>query len=189
MHQIEPFYSWKHLYDSSEDEESPFYGRVHSEFNYDNQIYNYLIHPQWDDIGSETLFIKIIFAEYERGFAIIELLGEWNDAISNDIMFLKRDVADILMDAGINKFILIGENVLNFHSSDDSYYEEWFEDVEDGWICMLNFRAHVLSEFKKNNIDYYLLFGGKFDLVSWRTLNPNQLFESINNLVQKRLNS
>jgi len=30
------------------------------------------------------------------------------------------------------QFILIGENVLNFHSSDDCYYEEWFQDVE--WL-------------------------------------------------------
>lgn len=49
----------------------------------------------------------------------------------------------------MNKFILIGENVLNYHSSDDCYYQEWFEEVEDGWIILLNFREHVLNEFKK----------------------------------------
>ena len=47
---------------------------------------------------------------------------------------------------GINKYILIGENILNFHYSDDSYYEEWFDDNGDnGWIVLLNFREHVLK--------------------------------------------
>jgi len=44
-------------------------------------------------------------------------------------MHLKRNVIDVLVGERINKFILIGENVLNFHGSDDSYYEEWFEDA------------------------------------------------------------
>ncbi len=189
MHEIEPFYSWKNLYDAASDELSPFFGREYSEFEFTNTIYNYVIHPQWDEIGSETLFIKIIYTEYSAGFTIIEMLGEWNDAINNDIMFLKREIADILLSEGVNKFILIGENVLNFHSSDDSYYEEWFEDVDNGWICLVNFREHVLNEFKKSNIDYYFLFGGEFDLINWRTLNPQQFFSTIDNLATKRLNA
>src|SRR6187551_2386739 len=128
MHTIEPFYNWQHLYIAAEDPDSPFYGREYSEFEFSNTIYNFYIHPQWDDIGSETLYIKILFVDYEEKYAIIELIGEWND--------------------GINKYILIGENVLNFHESDDSYYEEWFEENgDDGWIVMLNFREHVLKEF------------------------------------------
>ena len=110
MHNIEPFYNWRHLYIAEEDENSPFYGREHSELQYTNTIYNYYIHPQWDDIGSETLYIKVLFADYDEHFAIIELIGEWNDAINNDIMLLKRDVIDELIYMGINKFILIGEN-------------------------------------------------------------------------------
>lgn len=189
MHQIEPFYNWKNLYDAATDELSPFYGREYSEFEFTNTIYNYVIHPQWDEIGSETLFIKIIYTDYIIGFTIIEMLGEWNDAINNDIMFLKRDIADVFIGDGIDKFILIGENVLNFHFSDDSYYEEWFDEVDDGWVCMVNFREHVLSEFKKNNIDYYMLMGGDFDLINWRTLNPHQFFSIIDNLATKRLNA
>lgn len=188
MQDIEPYYSWRHLYIASEDDKSPFYDRSYNEFEYDKQIYNFLIHPQWDDMGSETLFIKILYVNYASGFAIIELLGEWNDCINNDIMVLKREIIDLLIAEGINKYILIGENILNFHASDESYYEEWNEDIEDGWIAFLNFRTHVLTEFQRNNIDYYILLGGSINEVSWRTYEPNELFEKINNLVMKRLN-
>lgn len=187
MQDIEPYYNWRHLYIASEDELSPFYQREYSEFEYTNHIYDYCIHPQWDDIGSETLFIKILHADYDDGFAIIELIGEWNDCINNDIMFLKREVIDVLLKNSINKFILIGENVLNFHSSDDSYYEEWNEDIEDGWISFLNFREHVLREFEKENIDYYILLGGKLNNLSWRTYSPIQLFNVVDSLVTKRI--
>src|SRR3954463_4455746 len=149
VHTIEPFYNWQHLYIAAEDPESPFYGREYSEFQYSNTIYNYYIHPQWDDIGSETLYIKILFVDYEEKYAVIEFIGEWNDAINNDIMLLKRDIIENMMSFGINKFILIGENVLNFHASDDCYYEEWFQEVEDGWIAAINFLDHVRTEFEK----------------------------------------
>ncbi len=187
MQDIEPFYSWRNLYDASADERSPFFGREYSEFSYSNTIYNYYIHPQWDDFGSPTLYLKILYADYDRAFAIIEFIGEWNDAINNDSMFLKRDVVEILIENGIRKFILIGENVLNFHASDDCYYEEWYQEVEDGWIVALNFRDHILSEFSKNNIDYYLAFGGEFDQMNWRTYLPVQLFEKIENSITRRL--
>jgi len=187
MQDIEPFYNWRHMYIASEDELSPFYEREYSEFEYTNHIYDFAIHPQWDDIGSETLFIKLLIADYDEGYAILELIGEWNDCINNDIMFLKRDVIDVLLKEGITKFILIGENVLNFHASDDSYYEEWYEDLNEGWIAFLNFREHVIKEFEKNNIDYYILLGGKLNNIGWRTFNPSQLFNSVDSLVAKRI--
>jgi hypothetical protein len=187
MQDIEPYYNWRHFYIASEDEQSPFYGREYSEFEYTNAIYNYLIHPQWDDIDSPTLYIKILFVDYDQGFAIIELIGEWNDAINNDIMLLKRDIIERIMEHGVNKFILIGENVLNFHASDDCYYQEWFEEVEDGWIAFLNFRKHVLDEFQRANIDYYILSGGKLNDIGWRTSSPQQLFEKVEHFVQKRI--
>ncbi len=188
MQDIEPFYAWRSLYIASEDSDSPFFGREYNEFNYTNTIYNFYIHPQWDDFGSSTLYIKILYADYDKEFAIIELLGEWNDAINNDIMFLKRDVVELMIENGIKKFILIGENVLNFHASDDCYYEEWFQDIEDGWIVALNFRDHVLKELSSNNIDYYLTFGGEFDDMNWRTYLPVQLFEKIESIINRRLN-
>ena len=187
MQDIEPFYSWRHLYVSAEDEISPFYGREYSEFEYSNTVYNYYIHPQWDDFGSTTLYLKVLFADYEQNFAIIEFIGEWNDAINNDIMLLKRDVIDDMVSHGINKFILIGENVLNYHASDDCYYQEWFDDVEDGWIAALNFRQHVLDEFSKNNIDYYLIYGGELNHSRWRTYAPSQLLQMVEQVITHRL--
>ena len=90
MHAIEPFYNWQHLYVAAEDPDSPFYGREYSEFEFSNTIYNFYIHPQWDDMGSDTMYIKILFVDTVENYAIIELIGEWNDAINNDIMLLKR---------------------------------------------------------------------------------------------------
>ena len=124
MQDLEPFYLWRELYIAAEDELSPLHGSIYSELEYSNTIYNYYIHPQWDIFGSATLYLKILYADYERQFAIIEFIGEWNDALYNDIMYLKREIIEPMIREGIIKFILIGENVLNFHGSDDCYYEE-----------------------------------------------------------------
>ena len=141
MQDIEPYYQWRELYVASEDELSPFYGAVYSEFEFSNTVYNYYIHPQWDEFGSNTLYLKVLYADYDRKFAVLEFIGEWNDALYNDIMFLKREVIEPMMDEGIKKFILIGENVLNFHASDDCYYEEWSEDIEDSSVALA--RLHL----------------------------------------------
>lgn len=186
MHAIEPYYHWRNLYIASEDEASPFYGREYSEFEFENKVYNFLIHPQWDDIGSPTLFIKIIYVDYEEGFAIIEFIGEWNDTIENDIMTFKRLIADDLNEIGVNKFILIGENVLNFHSSDDCYYEEWMDDCEDGWIALINFHPHVTQEMKQVGIDQYLLMEGEFDDIDWRTYLPYQFYKKTKQIIDER---
>ncbi|MES2779736.1 MAG: hypothetical protein V4651_07525 [Bacteroidota bacterium] len=187
MQDLEPHFRWRDLYRSEDDDLSPFFEREYSEFEYTNQVYNYLLHPQWDEFGSSTLYIKILFADYVDGYAIIEMIGEWNDAVTNDIMFLKRDVLEVLEENGINKFILIGENVLNFHTSDDSYYEEWFQDVEDGWIAAINFQEHVLQEFRDGNLDYYINFGGELDNMIWRKLSPMQVFNQVQQILQRRL--
>lgn len=187
MHNIEPFYSWRYLYTAEEDPQSPFYEREYSEFEFTHSIYDHMIHPQWDEIESPTLFIKILYCDYEESWSIIELFGEWNDCINNDIMHLKRNVIEPIMEEGINKFVLIGENVLNFHSSDDCYYEEWFDEVDDGWIAALNFRKHVLDEFKNANIDSYLVSGGNLNEIGWRTLAPRQVYKLVDRLVTKRL--
>ena len=60
VHFIEPYFNWRHLYIASEDSLSPFYDREYSEFEFTDRIYNFLIHPQWDNIGSRTLFAKIL---------------------------------------------------------------------------------------------------------------------------------
>ena len=186
MHDIEPFYNWRHIYTSEEDERSPFFGRLYSEFEYSLTIYNYYIHPQWDEFGSRTLYLKVIMADYEEHYAVIELIGEWNDAIENDIMQLKREVVDPFFREGITKFILIAENVLNFHSGDRDYYQEWFEEVtdEDGWIVCLNMPEQTQYDFRKAKLGYYIEL---MDLPNWRTYKPFHLFKKIDEQILKRL--
>jgi len=189
VHDLEPYYNWRGYYVASEDPYSPFYEREYSEFEFTSKIYDHYIHPQWDNFGSQTLFLKVLYCHYEQGFAIIELLGEWNDLLYNDIMFLKREVIELMMEQGVSKFILIGENVLNFHFSDDSYYEEWFEEVNDaeGWIALMNVRDHVAQDISAANIDSYFVLGGKLNDMRWRTMNPDQLFELVERQVMRRL--
>lgn len=187
MHEIEPFYRWRDDYIASEDDRSPFYGMEYSEFEFDKQIYNFLLHPQWDTFGSTTLYLKVLYTDYEKGGAIIELIGEWNDAIYNDIMLFKRELIDVMVSEGIHKFVLIGENVLNFHASDDSYYEEWFQDIENGWIVGVNFQSHVIDEFKGNNIDYFINFGGIFNEFNWRNHRPDHVIQLIDQQILRRL--
>jgi hypothetical protein len=103
-------------------------------------------------------------------------------------MFLKRDIIDLMIAEGITNYILIGENVLNFHAESEDYYEEWFDDIEDGWIVGLNFREHVIREFNDFGIDQYILFSGRFDEINWRKYQPVALFELIQSFMQKRLN-
>jgi hypothetical protein len=187
MHEIEPFFNWRNFYTAETDKLSPFYRRKYSELYFTNTIYNYVIHPQWDEFGSPSLYTKILYVDYEQGYAILELIGEWNDAIHNDVMFLKREIVDVMLQHDVTKFILIGENVLNYHFDGDDYYDEWFQDVEEGWIAFLNFREHVLQEFTHNNIDYYINYGGELDTLPWRTSVPQKLFEFVESTLQKRL--
>lgn len=187
MHSIEPYYHWRDLYVAAEDPASPFYQREYSEFTFTNSIYDHLIHPQWDEFGSQTLFIKILMVNYEQQYCIIELLGEWNDVLYNDIMFLYRDVIESLIENDIVHFILIGENVLNFHSDSNDYYEEWFGNIDDGWIVGINFRDFIIDEFERSNIDYYISFKGEFNEIMWRKLLPDQLFQKINSIITKRI--
>lgn len=186
MHTIEPYWNWRNLYAAEEDERSPFYGREYSELYYSDSIYNHYIHPQWDNIGSTTLFLKILFSDYEDRFAVIELMGEWNDTLYNDIMTLKRDIIDALISEGITKFILVGENVLNYHSSDDCYYEEWFDDIGDGWVALIGFRDHVLNDFTATGVDNYFVYGGELNDLAWGTYRPLQLFQKVEQIVARR---
>lgn len=189
MHDIEPYYGWRDYYISEEDERSPFYGKQHSEFEFTHTIYNFFIHPQWDEFGSSTMYMKLLYVDYDQQFAIMEFIGEWNDAISNDIMLLKREIIDPLLREGIVRFILIGENVLNFHASDDCYYEEWYEDIKDegGWIALINFREHILQEMRRNNIFHYLNTGERLNAILWRKLKPRDLHYMVDSLILKAL--
>lgn len=189
MQDIEPFFRWRDQYISSEDPHSPFYKAKYSEMYYTHAIYNYLIHPQWDDIDAETLFLKIIFVDYNDRFAIIEFIGEWNDAIQNDIMFVKRKVIEKLLNHGIIYFVLILDNVLNFHGSDDCYYEEWYEEVSDegGWITMLGVQTHLEDEMVSTGLQHFVHFGDELNDIEWRKMDPGGIIHKINQTLGRQL--
>ncbi len=191
MHDIEPFYSWRDYYIASEDKLSPFYRRKYSEFSFHNKVYNYYIHPQWDSFGSSTLYCKVIYVGYEKEIAVIEMLGEWNDTLHNDIMIFKEEVIDPLMNEGISKFILIGENVMNFHASDESYYELWQEEVRDmdGWILCLNFHKHVVDEMRRYRLHHYMDIPLELEETEWRKIKPVYIHKIAEEWLQKRLDS
>jgi len=185
LYDIEPHYNWRKFYTAEEDPDSPFYGRQYSEFEFKNVIYDTVIHPQWDEFGSLTLYSKILFINYELSFCIIEFLGEWNDLIYNDIMYLYRNVIEEMIEKGIQKFILIGENVHAFHADDDSYYEEWIDQLDNGWIVGLGFLDHNMDEIQNARIDYCISFENGFE--NWRTFKPDKLFKEVDDLMSYRL--
>lgn len=178
MHQIEPFFYWRDYYRAEEDENSPFFGRSYSEFELTNAVNNILIHPQWDSIESETLYLKLLFSDYEIGFAIIELFGDWNDAINNDIEKLFENCFKLLIEKGIDRFILLGENVQNFYANDLAYYAEIIQFIENGWVCCVNFNSEVANEMTVNHIfDYFQLVSGEF--IELENYHPDQFYSTI----------
>lgn len=186
MHDIEPHFRWREEYCAEDDERSPFYGEIYNELGFSTKVYNYFIHPQWDKFGSDNLYLKILFIDYEDAYCIIEMIGEWNDCLYNDVMFLKRNIIEHLTGEGINKFIIIGEAMLNFHGSDDCYYEEWHEEVgeEGGWIVFVNFSDVVVNEMESFSIHHYINMGDDFNDVIWRPYKPIHLFQQITLRVQ-----
>lgn len=188
MHGIEPHFRWRDQYIAAEDSRSPFYGRSYSEFEYSTKVYNYFIHPQWDEFGSSTLYLKVIFVDYDKSFAIIELIGEWNDCLYNDVMWLKREVADALTTEGVYKFMLIVENVYNFHGSEEDYYEEWWDDIKDdrGWVCILNAENHLVQEMEVSGLQHYVNFGAHFFIEKWRVLKPEMLLVATETLLENK---
>lgn len=178
MHDIEPYYKWRQYYIASEDSHSPFYGRQYSEFTFSNRIYNYYVHPQWDVFNSETLVAKILFVDYEDRYAMIELMGEWNDAINDDMMHIKNDMIDKLMYHDINKFIIYCDNVLNYHSGEIDYYELLNEELmdENGWLALVNLNDHVVEEMEAQRLQYFIHFGDHLNDLNWRLNKPTEAY-------------
>jgi len=174
MHDIEPYFKWREYYVASDDKQSPFYGREYDEFKYSQKIYNYFIHPQWDHFGSSTLYMKMIYVDYAEGVACIELIGEWNDCLHNDIMFLKREVVDYMTKVGINKYIIFCDNVLVFHGGEEDYYEEWYQDVSDegGWVTFVNVQDQVMQDMQSSGVQFYVNTGPQYNNINWRKENP-----------------
>ena len=186
MHDIEPHFGWREKYRAEDDEYSPFHGREYSEFGYTNKVYNYLLHPQWDEFGAETLYLKQLFTDYDERYVIIEMIGEWNDAVHNDVMHLKREFIDQLIGNGIRHFIIIMEGVLNFHGDETDYYEEWLEEISDdgGWVALLNCHDHVTDELTQTRLDNYLAFGEQLNGLTWRPQKPERIYEAVEGLLE-----
>ena len=185
MIDTEPFYGWLHWYDPEKDELSPFYGVEHNLFQFDRKIYNLPTHPLWEDIDSDSLLVKILFADYTQGFAILELIGEWNDLHFNDFRLLREHCLDLLGAEGISRFILVCENVFNVYVSSDDYYADFHETWEEGWIFLLRARPMVLQEFIQYGISAWLGWSAEIDELNWRKYSPEQLYELIQKIMQK----
>jgi hypothetical protein len=116
------------------------------------------------------------------------MIGEWNDTIHNDISVLKREVIDEMLDLGIEKFVVLGENILNFHASDDAYYQEWWEDTPGGWVAFLHLRDHILDEMKTAGIGTYIRLEEEDETTwNWKTKKPEELFEAVDQMMTKAL--
>jgi hypothetical protein len=107
--------------------------------------------------------------------------------VHNDIMRLKRDLVDEMIPLGIDKYILIGENILNFHADITDYYEEWLEELPNGWMAFLNLRKHVVQELSAYGVDQYFILGGDLDHLEWRTKKPELLYAKLLAVVRRRL--
>lgn len=182
--EIEPYYGWLHQYSHDTDERSPFHDVEHNLFAYDRAIYTFPAHPLWDSIGSENLLVKILYADYDSGYAILELLGEWNDLHENDFRLLYDNCLAVMATEGIERFILIAENVFNVWLDQDDYYDALAEELgAEGWLCLLRARPHVKQEFEQYGISRYFYWSQELDDIAWRKTKPQQLYQ----LVQQRL--
>lgn len=175
MHHIEPFYGWLDLYSDENDPLSPFHGEEHSEFWYNRQVYDYLAHPYWDTIGSEGLLVKILYCDYDTGYAVIELFGVWNDLIQNDFRLLVDNCLEWLRSNGVSRFILITENVLNIYVEADDYYQAFQDDLEEGWMALVGLREHVMAELEKYQIGRFFFWSPILQELKWRKSKPHLL--------------
>ena len=78
------------------------------------------------------------------------------------------------------------ENVLNFHGDDDSYYEEWYEEISDegGWITTINSFDHVANEMERSNLQYYIHTGESFNEMAWRGKEPHHLIQQVEQVMR-----
>jgi hypothetical protein len=189
FHEIEPFYGWLSLYNHEQDPHSPFHEVEHNLFYFDRSINSIPAHPLWDTIGSESLLIKILYASYDEGFAVIELFGEWNDLYDNDYKLLAENCLTYLIDHGIRHFILVCENVFHAYLESDDYYEALQEELEEGWICLLRPRRELLEELEEYGMAHYFYHSPMLDEVAWRKLKPVQLFQLVASRMRKLLGS
>lgn len=183
---VEPFYGWLHLYSHDRDEHSPFHAVEHNLFEYDRHVYNFPAHPTWDHIDSESLLVKILYADYTRGFAVLEFLGEWNDLHENDFKLLRANCLDLLAAAGIVRYVFVLENVFHIYLDQPDYYEEFMDQLDGGWLVLLGARAEVQQDVVEYGLSDYFFWSAALDALNWRKMNPWHLLERIE-LVMSRL--
>ena len=110
-------------------------------------------------ILADTLFLKLLYVDYAKGAAIIEFIGEWNDCVQNDIMFLKRDFIDVLIQNGIGKICIDRRRkyLSFFYDTKRILRRMVHEDIKDndGWIIAVNFREHVMEEMLSKHTSLY----------------------------------
>jgi hypothetical protein len=95
-------------------------------------------------------------------------------------------VADPFMEQGIFKFIFIAENVLNFHSGDKDYYEEWQEELieQNGWVVCINMPEQTQYDFRRAKLDRYI---DLMEQPDWRIYKPFHLFRIAEAFERKKL--
>jgi hypothetical protein len=86
----------------------------------------------------------------------------------------------------IYKFILIGENVFNFHNGDRDYYEELYEELSDenGWAVMINLHQASQHDFLLKKLNRYIEL---MEFEKWRTYKPEDFFLLIDKKLGDRL--
>jgi hypothetical protein len=92
---------------------------------------------------------------------------------------------------GIFHYILIGENILTFHSGDDDYYQEWIDEIaeEGGWITLLNLPVHVYNDFKDARIHHFIFMGSDYNTFNWRIFKPIHIFNLLEERIQGAIKS
>lgn len=184
--EVEPYAGWLLFYDPSTDERAPLPAGPEGDLP-SRYIYTFAANPLWDSIDSESLLVKILYLHYQEGYAVVELLGEWNDLFENDFRLLCERLINPLMEEGVNRFVFICENVFNVYIDATDYYEDLQDRLADeaGWICLLKARPNVQEGLAASQLDRYLLWDDQLDHLRWRKLKPWDLFAAICHRVEQ----
>ena len=107
------------------------------------------------------------------------MFGVWNDILENDFRLLLENCLEPLMSAGVRRFVLIVEIVINIYLDGDDYYQQVTEELEEGWLCLLRAREHVRREIDDHDLGQYFFWSDALDELHWRKLKPFQLYQMV----------
>jgi hypothetical protein len=105
----------------------------------------------------------------------------------NDFKLFTENCLLAFTAAGIDKFILICENVFNIYLENDEYYNAFQDEIPDGWIALIRARDAVLEEITRYGLSGVFYWTKELDLMSWRKMKPDDIFEKINVSMRKAL--